>query len=112
MTSRNDDAAAGRATGATAGAAVRPKLNYAQTFSIGFGFLAISAAWALYNAYVPIKLKGLMLPTAVVGMIMGIDNFCGFTVQPLFGSCRTRSGPAGVGACRSRCSPYRSARCA
>lgn len=62
-----------------------PKLNYAQTFSIGFGFLAISAAWALYNAYVPIKLKSLLLPTAVVGLIMGIDNFCGFTIQPLFG---------------------------
>lgn len=96
MTSRNDDAAAGRAAGATAGAVVRPKLNYAQTFSIGFGFLAISAAWALYNAYVSIKLKGLMLPTAVVGMIMGIDNFCGFTIQPLFGilsdKVRTRWG--------------------
>ena len=73
-----------------------PKLDYAQTFSIGFGFLAISAAWALYNAYVPIKLKDLMLPTAVVGMIMGIDNFCGFTIQPLFGilsdKVRTRWG--------------------
>lgn len=64
---------------------VKTKLNYPQTFSIGFGMFAISAAWALYNAYVPIKLKDLMIPTVLVGVIMGIDNFCGFTIQPLFG---------------------------
>ncbi|NMM97883.1 MFS transporter [Bifidobacterium olomucense] len=74
----------------------KTRLNYAQTFSIGFGMFAISAAWALYNAYVPIKLKDMMLPTALVGVIMGIDNFCGFTIQPFFGlisdKVRTRWG--------------------
>jgi Na+/melibiose symporter-like transporter len=81
---------------ATSRANTAAKLDYGRTFSIGFGMLAISAAWALYNAYVPIKLKDLLLPTAVVGAIMGIDNFCGLTLQPLFGilsdSVRTRWG--------------------
>ena len=72
------------------------RLDYAQTFSIGFGMLAIASAWAMYNAFVPIKLKDLAIPTAIVGIIMGIDNLCGFTIQPLFGvlsdSVRTRLG--------------------
>ncbi|KFI52472.1 MFS transporter [Bifidobacterium biavatii] len=73
-----------------------PRLNLVQTFSIGFGMLAIAAAWAMYNAFVPIKLKELAIPTAIVGVIMGIDNLCGFTVQPLCGilsdKVRTRWG--------------------
>ncbi|WP_094730447.1 MFS transporter [Bifidobacterium hapali] len=71
-------------------------LNLLQTFSIGFGMLAIAAAWAMYNAFVPIKLKELAIPTAIVGIVMGIDNLCGFTIQPLFGilsdRVRTRWG--------------------
>ncbi|MBT1162081.1 MFS transporter [Bifidobacterium sp. SO1] len=73
-----------------------PRLNLSQTFSIGFGMLAIAAAWAMYNAFVPIKLKELAIPTAIVGVIMGIDNLCGFTIQPLCGilsdKVRTRWG--------------------
>ncbi|MCH9276280.1 MFS transporter [Bifidobacterium amazonense] len=73
-----------------------PRLNLVQTFSIGFGMLAIAAAWAMYNAFVPIKLKELAVPTAIVGIVMGIDNVCGFTVQPLCGilsdKVRTRWG--------------------
>ncbi|WP_163228677.1 MFS transporter [Bifidobacterium aerophilum] len=73
-----------------------PRLDLVQTFSIGFGMLAIAAAWAMYNAFVPIKLKELAIPTAIVGVVMGIDNLCGFTVQPLCGilsdKVRTRWG--------------------
>lgn len=29
------------------------KLNYKLTFLIGFGFIASSIAWSVYNAYVP-----------------------------------------------------------
>lgn len=58
--------------------------------------LAIAAAWAMYNAFVPIKLKELAIPTAIVGIIMGVDNLCGFTIQPLCGilsdKVRTRWG--------------------
>ncbi|WP_219058129.1 MFS transporter [Bifidobacterium miconis] len=89
--------AAPRNAGAAATASsATPRLNLVQTFSIGFGMLAIAAAWAMYNAFVPIKLKELAIPTAIVGIVMGIDNLCGFTVQPLFGilsdKVRTRWG--------------------
>ncbi|MFT8592879.1 MAG: MFS transporter [Bifidobacterium sp.] len=71
-------------------------LDFGRVFAIGFGMFAISAAWAIYNAYVPLKLKDLALPTMVVGLIMGIDNVCALTIQPLFGilsdSVRTRWG--------------------
>ncbi|KAB7791127.1 LTA synthase family protein [Bifidobacterium leontopitheci] len=84
-----------RHAGRTAAAAGR-RLDAAQTFSIGFGMLAIAAAWAMYNAFVPLKLKDLAIPTAIVGIIMGIDNICGFTIQPLCGilsdKVRTRWG--------------------
>lgn len=82
--------------GGETGAAAGMGLDYARTFAIGFGMMAICAAWALYNAYVPIKLKDLGLGTATVGIIMGVDNVFGLSVQPLFGilsdSVRTRWG--------------------
>ncbi|MCI1831768.1 MAG: MFS transporter [Bifidobacterium sp.] len=82
--------------GGETGAAAGMGLDYARTFAIGFGMMAICAAWALYNAYVPIKLKDFGLGTATVGIIMGVDNVFGLSVQPLFGilsdSVRTRWG--------------------
>ena len=35
----------------------KPKLNYKNTFLIGFGFLASSLAWSLYNSFVPLILE-------------------------------------------------------
>lgn len=35
----------------------KQKLDYKKTFLIGFGFLASSALWAVYNAYVPLILN-------------------------------------------------------
>ncbi len=63
----------------------KPKLNYGKTFTIGFGFLAISVVWAVYNAYIPIRLKDFGLASAAVGAVMAIDNVFAVTVQPLFG---------------------------
>ncbi|MFT8357898.1 MFS transporter [Bifidobacterium aquikefiri] len=80
----------------TASHSTRVRLNSGKTFAIGFGMFAISAAWALYNAYVPLKLKDFALPTILIGLIMAIDNICALTIQPLFGilsdSVRTRWG--------------------
>ena len=62
------------------------KLNYPQTFLIGFGFLASSLAWSIYNSQVPLILSERFLMTnAMIGTIMTIDNFFGVIFQPLVG---------------------------
>ncbi|NLB10650.1 MAG: SLC45 family MFS transporter, partial [Clostridiaceae bacterium] len=70
------------------------KLDYRKTFFIGFGFLASSLAWSLYNSYVPTMLEErFALSTTVIGTIMTIDNFFGLIFQPAVGvlSDRTHS---------------------
>ena len=70
------------------------KLDYRKTFFIGFGFLASSLAWSLYNSYVPTMLEErFALSTTVIGTIMTIDNFFGLIFQPVVGvlSDRTHS---------------------
>ncbi len=61
------------------------KLDYKKTFLIGFGFLATTIAWAVYNAYVPIILEGYLKSTFWIGAIMTIDNIFGVVFQPVFG---------------------------
>lgn len=73
------------------------KLNYPQIFLIGFGFLASSLAWAIYNSQVPLILEGRFLMSGtLIGTIMTIDNFFGVIFQPLIGAwsdnTRTRMG--------------------
>lgn len=85
------------------------KLDYKKTMLIGFGFLATSIAWAVYNAYVPLLLndylpeKLTIVPNffwlgkaTAIGAIMTIDNVFGAVFQPVFGSIsdktRTRYG--------------------
>lgn len=73
------------------------RLNYKQTFLIGFGFLASSLAWAIYNSQVPLILsERFLLSNTLIGTIMTIDNFFGVIFQPLIGAwsdnTRTRIG--------------------
>lgn len=72
------------------------KLNYKQTFLIGFGFFASSIAWSMYNSFVPILLEKYLISTALIGTVMTIDNIFGVIFQPLFGTIsdktRTRFG--------------------
>lgn len=73
------------------------KLNYKQIFLIGFGFLASSLAWAIYNAQVPLILsQRFLLSNTLIGTVMTIDNFFGVIFQPLVGAwsdnTRTRIG--------------------
>ena len=54
------------------------RLNYKQTFLIGFGFLASSLAWSIYNSLVPLILsERFLLSNTLIGSIMTIDNFFG-----------------------------------
>ena len=73
------------------------RLNYKQIFIIGFGFLASSLAWAIYNSQVPLILsERFLLSNTLIGTIMTIDNFFGVIFQPLIGAwsdnTRTRIG--------------------
>lgn len=68
------------------------KLNYKNTTLIGFGFLASSLAWAIYNSFVPILLEErFLLTTTSIGIIMTIDNFFGVIFQPLAGNLSDRT---------------------
>lgn len=61
-------------------------LDYRRTFLIGFGFLASSLAWSLYNALVPLILRDrYLISSALIGTIMTIDNFFGIIFQPAVG---------------------------
>ena len=69
------------------------KLDYKKTVLIGFGFFAVSIAWSMYNANVPLMLEKFISSTTLIGLIMAIDNIFAVLLQPLFGSLsdRTRS---------------------
>lgn len=65
----------------------KKKLNWKNTLLIGFGFLASSLAWSLYNSFVPVLLEERFIQsTALIGLIMTIDNFFGIIFQPLVGT--------------------------
>lgn len=69
-----------------------PKLNYQKTLLLGFGFLASSLAWSLYNALVPTMLESrFLLSTGSIGIIMTIDNIFGVVFQPLIGTLSDRT---------------------
>ncbi|MDF2626247.1 MAG: transporter [Symbiobacteriaceae bacterium] len=67
------------------------RLNWGKTFVLGFGFLAISAVWPLYDAYMPLFLDKYIASSLLVGAIMGLDNVLGFTLQPWIGSRSDRT---------------------
>lgn len=67
------------------------KLNYKQTFLIGFGFFATSIAWSVYNGFVPPMLKQLQISSTLLGFIMSIDNIFGVVFQPVFGALSDRT---------------------
>lgn len=72
----------------------QPKLNYPQIFFIGFGFLASSLAWSIFNSQIPLILsERFLLTNTAIGSIMTIDNFFGVLLLPLVGvwSDNTRS---------------------
>ncbi|MCU9612543.1 SLC45 family MFS transporter [Caldibacillus lycopersici] len=56
-----------------------------KTFLLGFGFLSISIAWALYNAFVPLFLEDLLSNLALIGFLMTIDNYIALFLQPYIG---------------------------
>lgn len=63
------------------------KFNYSSILLIGFGFLASSLTWAIYNAQVPLILsERFKLSSTLIGTVMTIDNLFGVIFQPLIGA--------------------------
>ena len=69
------------------------KLDVKRTLLLSTGFFASTLAWSVYNAFVPQILEGFLTSTALIGVVMTLDNVFGVVFQPLFGklSDRTRT---------------------
>ena len=67
------------------------KLPVKKVVLLSFGFFATSLAWSLYNAYVPLLLRGFITSTTLIGLIMTFDNIAGVILQPIFGSLSDRT---------------------
>ncbi|HOO32991.1 MAG TPA: MFS transporter [Thermotogota bacterium] len=71
-------------------------MNYPQIFVLGFGFFGVSLIWSLYNAFVPIFLKGFAMSSMMIGFIMTFDNILAVILQPYIGflsdNTRTKIG--------------------
>jgi MFS family permease len=67
------------------------KLNYKNTFLLGFGFFCISIVWPLYNAFVPVFLSKYISSAMLIGFVMTFDNIAAITLQPFFGALSDRT---------------------
>lgn len=65
--------------------------SYGRIVLLGSGFLSITMAWSLFNAYVPIFLRQFLPSAAVIGIVMSLDNIAGMTLQPWFGAMSDRT---------------------
>ncbi len=62
------------------------KLDYPQTFKVGFAFAIIMLFWTAYDFVVPLLLEQAYgLPSWARGIIMGLDNLLSLFMLPLFG---------------------------
>lgn len=62
------------------------RLDYAQTFKVGFAFAIIMIFWTAYDFVVPLLLEHAYgLSNTVRGLIMGLDNLLSLFMLPLFG---------------------------
>lgn len=62
------------------------KLDYPQTFKVGFAFAIIMLFWTAYDFVVPLFLEHAYgLSNAMRGFIMGLDNLLSLFMLPLFG---------------------------
>lgn len=62
------------------------KLDYPQTFKVGFAFAITMLFWTAYDFVVPLLLEHAYgLPSWARGIIMGLDNLLSLFMLPLFG---------------------------
>lgn len=70
---------------------MKERLNYKNTFLLGFGFFCISIVWPLYNAFVPVFISKYISSTMLIGFVMTFDNIAAITLQPFFGALSDRT---------------------
>ncbi len=64
--------------------------------AIGVGFGALTVAWSVYNAYMPLLLARFVDSAALRGAIMGLDNLLALLLIPVVGAWSDRiDGPWG-----------------
>ncbi len=62
------------------------RLDYKQTFKVGFAFAIVMIFWTAYDFVVPLLLEHAYgLSNTVRGLIMGLDNLLSLFMLPLFG---------------------------
>ncbi|HSL93654.1 MAG TPA: MFS transporter [Bacillota bacterium] len=65
-------------------------LDYKKMFTVGLGFMVITLFWSVYNSYLPLMLRDLLIESRftslIVGAIMTLDNIAAITLQPYFGA--------------------------
>ncbi len=67
------------------------KFNYGKIFLLGFGFFGVSVIWGVYNAFVPLFLANtFLLPPAMIGFFMTLDNLAALFIQPPVGAWSDR----------------------
>lgn len=64
--------------------------SYGRIWWLGVGFLGIQAAFAIYNAFLPLLYREFIASRAVIGLLMGTDNLVGLLLIPLVGSWSDR----------------------
>lgn len=68
------------------------RLDYAQTFKVGFAFAIIMIFWTAYDFVVPLLLEHAYgLSNTIRGLIMGLDNLLSLFMLPLFGRISDRA---------------------
>lgn len=68
------------------------KLDYGQTFKVGFAFAIIMLFWTAYDFVVPLLLENAYgLPSWGRGLIMGLDNLLSLFMLPIFGKLSDKS---------------------
>ncbi|HLO04213.1 MAG TPA: MFS transporter [Symbiobacteriaceae bacterium] len=67
------------------------RLAWGRTLLLGTGFFAVSVIASFYDSYVPKFYEGFLQSSALVGLVMGIDNLLAWTVQPFISSLSDRT---------------------
>ncbi len=67
------------------------RFSYFKIFLLGTGFFGVSVVWGVYNAFVPILLaERFLLPPAIIGFFMTLDNIAALFIQPPVGAWSDR----------------------